>query len=88
MDHANAGAEKPRWGRNAELGRIWVEKKRAELDALPTGTVVVIEVETGDYVTGKTGLEAHHRFSERFGEPAPGFVYRVRDMTFIGGGIG
>jgi hypothetical protein len=75
-------------GTNAEQGLLWVEAKQAELDALPTGTVVVIEIATGNYVTGMAGLEAHTRFTERFGEAAPGFVYRVRDITFIGGGLG
>jgi hypothetical protein len=70
-----------------QQGLMWAEKKRAELDALPTGTVVVIDIETGDYVTGRTGLEAHPMFKQRFGPSASGFVYRVRDRTFIGGGI-
>jgi hypothetical protein len=72
----------------SDLGLQWVERKRAELEALPTGTVVVIDIETGEYVTGKTGLEAHPLFKQRFGAAARGFVHRVRDRTFIGGGIG
>ena len=71
-----------------QQGLGWVEKKQAELEALPTGTVVVIDIKTGEYVTGKTGLEAHPLFEQRFGKSAFGFVHRVRDRTFIGGGIG
>ncbi len=71
-----------------EQGEIWVAKKKDHLDALPTGTVVLIDIVTGEYVTGKTFLEASPLFKQRFGPSALGFVHRVRDRTFIGGGIG
>jgi hypothetical protein len=71
-----------------EQGEIWVEKKKAELDALPTSTVVLIDIATGDYVAGKSFLEVNPIFTQRFGSSALGFVYRVRDRSFIGGGIG
>ncbi len=71
-----------------EQGEIWVAKKKIELDALPTGTVVLIDIATGDYVAGKTFLEVNPLFTQRFGSSALGFVYRVRDRTFIGGGVG
>lgn len=74
--------------RTAEQGDVWVRRKEAELEAMPQGTVVVIDVATGDYVTGRTWLEAHHLFVNRFGEGTPGFVHRIRDRTFVGGGIG
>jgi hypothetical protein len=69
-------------------GLRWVEQKHAELEALPTSTVVVIDIKSGEYVTAKTWLEAHPLFEQRFGVGTPGFVHRVRDRTFIGGGIG
>ncbi len=72
----------------AEQGQIWVKRKETELEALPTGTVVIIDIATGDYVTGKNFLEANPIFDQRFGSSALGFVHRVRDRTFIGGGIG
>jgi hypothetical protein len=70
-----------------EQGEIWVAKKKTELDALPTGTVVLIDIVTGDYVTGKTFLEASPSFKQRFGASALGFVHRARDRTCIGGGV-
>lgn len=71
-----------------QQGELWVAKMQAELDALPKGTVVVIDIVTGEYVTGKTWLEAHPVFKQRFGASALGFVYRVGERTFVGGGIG
>ena len=72
----------------AEQGKIWISRKQAELDALPKGTVVIIDIATGEYVTGKTYLEAEPVFDGRFGTSALGFVHRVGERTFIGGGIG
>jgi len=72
----------------AEQGQLWIARKSAEIEALPTGTVVIIDVATGEYVTGKTWLEANPIFDERFGSNTLGFVHRVRSPTFIGGGIG
>ena len=72
----------------ANQGSAWVRIKQAELDALPAGTVVVINAETGETVTGKAWLEAHHDFVARFGKGVLGYVHRVGERTFIGGGIG
>ncbi len=72
----------------AEQGKIWVARKQTLLDALPKGTVVIIDIATGDFVTGATYLDANPLFSQRFGASALGFVYRIGERTFIGGGIG
>jgi len=72
----------------AERGEAWVDKKRNELEALPDRTVVLIDVRTGEYTTGKTWFEARAEFDARFGPEIAGYVHRVRDRTFIGGGIG
>jgi hypothetical protein len=72
----------------AEQGEAWVEKKRDELEALPSRTVVLIDVRTGQYTTGKSWLEARAAFDSRFGSEIAGYVHRVRDRTFVGGGIG
>ena len=71
-----------------EQGVAWVKRMQPELDALPTGMVVVVNVLTGEWTAGKTWLEAHRAFAQRFGTSIPGYVHRVRDRTFIGGGIG
>jgi hypothetical protein len=72
----------------SEQGQLWLEKKQAEIAALAKGTVVVIDIVTGDYVTGKTWLEAHPAFTQRFGSSALGFTHHVGERTFVGGGIG
>jgi hypothetical protein len=72
----------------SEQGRRWLEKKRAEIHALPRGTVVIIDVASGEYVTGRTFLEANPIFDQRFGASALGYTVHVGERTFIGGGIG
>ena len=80
-----------RWARTealAEQGEAWVATKRAELEALPSRTVVLIDVRTGEYAIGRTWTEARAEFDARFGCEIAGYVHRVRDRTFVGGGIG
>ena len=81
-------ARRTRTAALAEQGEAWVEKKRDEFEAMPSRTVVLIDVRTGQYTTGKTWLEARAEFDTRFGTEVAGYVYRVRDRTFVGGGIG
>ena len=88
MTEADLEQARARSAFTAEQGRIWVSRKQTELDALPKGTVVIIDIATGEYVTGRTYLEADPVFDQRFGSSALGFVYRIGERTFIGGGIG
>ena len=81
-------ARRTRTAALAEQGEAWVEKNRDEFEAMPSRTVVLIDVRTGQYTTGKTWLEARAEFDTRFGTEIAGYVYRVRDRTFVGGGIG
>lgn len=88
MISSDAGERRARTAALAEQGEAWVEKKRDEFEAMPSRTVVLIDVRTGHYTTGKTWLEARAEFDIRFGAEIAGYVYRVRDRTFVGGGIG
>jgi hypothetical protein len=88
MTEADLEQARARSAFTAEQGMIWVTRKKAELDALPLGTVVVIDIATGEYVTGTSFLETNPAFNQRFGSSALGFVHRVGERTFIGGGIG
>ena len=88
MISSDAGERRVRTAVLAEQGDAWVEKKRDEFEAMPSRTVVLIDVRTGQYTTGKTWLEARAEFDSRFGTEIAGYVYRVRDRTFVGGGIG
>ena len=88
MISSDAGERRARTAVLAEQGDAWVEKKRDEFEAMPSRTVVLIDVRTGQYTTGKTWLEARAEFDSRFGTEIAGYVYRVRDRAFVGGGIG
>ena len=44
---------------------------------LPPETVVAVQVESGDYVTGADLVETMHAYEARFGRGAPGFVRRI-----------
>jgi hypothetical protein len=69
-----------------DKGEVWVEKLGPELSALPKGTVVAINCATGEYVLGKTRLEAADAFEKRFGKTL-GWVHEVGGGVFLGGGI-
>lgn len=71
-----------------QQGEKWVARRWSELALLAKGTVVIIDIATGEYVTGSTYLEASPRFTKRFGSAALGFVHRVGERSLIGGGIG
>ena len=81
-------ARRTRTATLAEQGEAWAEKKRDQFEAMPSRTVVLIDVRTDLYTTGKTWLEARAEFDTQFGTEIAGYVYRVRDRTFVGGGIG
>lgn len=55
---------------------------------LPSRTVALIDGRTGEFTAGMTWLEARAEFDRRCGSDVAGHVYRVRDRTFVGGGIG
>lgn len=76
--------------RNEEIGwagERWLQAKRAEIEALPTGTVVIFNVETGEYVTGTNALTVSDEFDLIHGHDCPGFIHRVRHPIFLGGGL-
>ena len=84
--------DRARWrARNeaiAQDGERWIAAKAAELDKLAPGTVVIVDVETGGYVTGASHVEAMHNFDRANGPERAGFVYEVGRRTFLGGGLG
>ncbi len=76
--------------RSEEIGRAgarWLKAKRAEIEALPTGTVVIFNVETGAYVTGSDSITASDAFHDLYGDETPGFIHRVRYPIVVGGGL-
>lgn len=72
-----------------EQGERWRQEKAAELDGLPVGTVVMINVANGEYITARNDIEAMDAFDQEFGKGVTiGYTYEVGRPTFIGGGIG
>ena len=69
-------------------GERWRQQKRAELEGLSVGTVVMFNVISGEYVTAPNRLEAMDRFHQTFGlNVTLGFSFEVGRPVFIGGGI-
>ena len=69
-------------------GERWRQEKAAELEALPAGTVVVINVVNGKYVTASSDLEAMDKFHQTFGKGTTlSYSFEVGRPVFIGGGI-
>ena len=72
-----------------EQGERWRQEKAAEFDAIPVGTVVMINVVNGKYVTAGDRIEAMDKFDQSFGQGVTiGYTFEVGRPTFIGGGIG
>jgi hypothetical protein len=88
----SAACSEPHWLSQAELDArghkadAWLVAHPAEIDALETGTVVLINLETEGYVAGATEEIAMNLYDQRFGPEAWRFLHRVRQPTTIGGG--
>ena len=71
-----------------EQGQRWKEEKAAEFAALRIGTVVMINVVNGHYVTAQNRIEAMDKFDQKFGKGTTlAFSFEVGRPVFIGGGI-
>lgn len=70
-----------------KAGKRWIEVKSSELASLDFGTVVIFDVETGEYVTGATRLEAMDAYDRTIGPHRPGFMHQIGKRIFLGGGL-
>jgi hypothetical protein len=68
-------------------GNDWLQRLEPVLTQLKETTVVAINLESGEYITAPTRLDALDRFEERFGKFAIGFMHEIGRPVFIGGGI-
>jgi hypothetical protein len=81
-----------RWLEKAELEAIsrkadmWLEANRALVDALATGTYVLIDVDTGGHATEKNYEQARAEFDRLCGASTYAFVHRVGNPYRVGGG--
>ncbi len=89
-DHSEPGEF--RWLGKAELeasgkkAKAWLEAHKDLVESMPTGAFVLIELETGAYVSAPDYAPARATFDDRFGPSALSFVHRVRMPTTVGGG--
>lgn len=71
----------------ANEGDYWLNRLAPELEKLPDGTALVINVVNGEYVTAPTRLEAMDKFDQKFGVNTTfGFLHQIGRPIFIGGG--
>ena len=69
-------------------GKRWVGMLEPEFQSLPSGTVIVINVATGEYVTGPSQHDALKVYHRRFGfGQTVGWVHEIGREIFLGGGI-
>lgn len=70
-------------------GKRWRDEKASEFTVLPAGTVVMINVVNGSYVTAGNRLAAIDKFQQQFGNGTTlAYSFEVDRPVFIGGGIG
>lgn len=66
----------------------WKAHHAAAISRLSEGTTVMIDITTGEYVTGTTWHLALDEFERRFGdEDRPSHSFTVGRPIFIGGGL-
>jgi hypothetical protein len=72
----------------AAEGRRWQQVHADAFAKLTPGTTVIIDVATGEYVTGIRWQDAEQAFEQRFGKPERlSYTFDVDRPLFIGGGL-
>jgi hypothetical protein len=69
--------------RVCEIGETQFQKLLPSLSHLPQGSYVIIKVETGEFFTGATALEADDEYERRFGD-APGYSRCIGGFVQVG----
>ena len=71
-----------------QKGRRWSEVHSDALAKLAAGTTVIINVDTGEYVSASSWFEALEQYQRRFGNDGPfGWSFEVGRPIFVGGGL-
>ena len=68
-------------------GSEWQRLNKDLIDRLPHGTTVVVNIATGQHVTGNNGLAAMDEFERVFGPDVVGWAFEVGIPLNIGGGL-
>lgn len=84
----DAGHLKARANMIGDEGERWKKHHAEAFSKLAEGTTVIIDIATGDYVTGQTWHLARDAFEQRFGATGRlSHSFTVGRPIFIGGGI-
>ena len=71
-----------------EEGKRWRSVHAQALDQLPAATTVIIDITTGEYVTGENWHAARRAFQQTFGAlQRLSYSFDVDRPIFVGGGI-
>jgi hypothetical protein len=87
-DPAELAAHRARAERHNAVADRWLADNAAFVASLSTGTVVIINIATGDFVVGPSAADAKAAFRAKFGTEAGGWLHRIGHPLFIGGGLG
>ena len=69
-------------------GERWRKHHAEALAKLPSGTTVIIDIVTGEYVTGPDWHAAMDEYEQRFGsDKTLSHSYTIDRRLFIGGGV-
>ena len=69
-------------------GERWKQHHATALSQLAPATSVIIDIATGDYVTGSDWHAARRAFIDRFGDvDRPRYSFDVDRPIFVGGGL-
>jgi hypothetical protein len=72
----------------AAEGRRWQQVHAEAFAELRSGTTVIIDIATGEYVTAPDWHQARSAFRHRFGDPGrTSFSFDVDRPLFLGGGL-
>jgi hypothetical protein len=81
-----AGRSRARADFVGKEGNYWLKRLQPELEKLPDGTVVVINIVNGEYVTASSPLEGMDKFDQKFGHNQTfGFSHRIGRPTYLSG---
>lgn len=65
----------------------WLREHRSVVDSMPDGTVLAVDMSSGDFVKASTGLAAMDTFEETFGPKAVAWVFEVGVPITLGCGL-
>ncbi len=72
----------------ARQGEYWTKVHRDAFDKLPVGTTVIIDVVSGEYVTGPDWFSTLDKYEQKYGQGRTiAWSFEVGRPLFVGGGL-